>query len=667
MEKTALTFGEPLWFAALVLLPALGVLFFWAQRKREALLARIVAPRLKLALVGSVSVPRRWLKNILLLLSLGFIILSLAQPRYGFKFSEFKAKGRDVIIAMDTSRSMLATDVSPNRLARAKLVALDLVNALQGDRVGLVAFAGSAFLQAPLTLDYSAVESAIEELDVNIIPKGGTNIAASIQLALEAFGKAEGSTRAIILITDGEELDANGIEAARQAKKQGVRIFTVGVGSDQGSLIPVEAETGGTELVRDQMGKVVRSKLDASRLKEIAQESGGFYQVLSSDTARNIIEKGIEPMETKDFTSMASRNAIERYEWALIPGIVLLALALMIGDRQKNGGNGKRQRTAPSAAPLLIAILLVSVSCYAQANPGIKKYEEKDYKSALGNFEGDLKSQPNVPAIQFDAGAAAYQLGDYDKAINYFTKAFLSEDQKLRNSANYNLGNTLVRKGEKAQQKDQKIANWKDAIQRYNEVLKQNSDDARAKHNKEVVEKMLKDLEKEPPPQDKDKNKDKQKQDQQKQDQQKQDQQKQDQQKQDQQKQDQQKQDQQKQDQQKQDQQKQDQQKQDQQKQDQQPQNQQQQNGSGQKPEPTPSPGEKKSGELKSSQSEKEKEQGKEQEKQEQAAAAQAAEEGKEGEMTQAQAQALLRSLQGEEEKVKLNDRQTQDEVDKNW
>jgi len=259
METTALTFGSPGWLYALVLVPLLATLFWWSQKRAGQLVSKLVAKRLFSHLAGSVSLGRRFLRACLVLGAITLIIVSLAQPRSGFKDIETKQRGRDVLIAIDTSRSMLSTDVAPTRLARAKLLAHDLEQLLQGDRLGLIAFAGSAFLQAPLTLDHGAVLTSLEELDTSVIPKGGTDIAAAIRVAEDAFGKAEGTTKALVLITDGEELDANGIAAAKQAAEHGIRIFTVGVGTPEGSLIPIRTEDGHQDFVRGSDGKPVNS------------------------------------------------------------------------------------------------------------------------------------------------------------------------------------------------------------------------------------------------------------------------------------------------------------------------------------------------------------------------------------------------------------------------
>ena len=504
METTALTFARPVWLNILWLLPLGFFLFWWAEQRRRALIGRIVAPKLRALLAGSTSPMRRWFRNACVLGALGLLAVALAGPRLGYDTLEVPHKGRDVIIAMDVSRSMLATDVAPTRLQRAKLLAEDLVTELGGDRLGLVAFAGSAFLQAPLTLDHGAVLAAVDELDTDLIPKGGSNIAAAIRTCEEAFGKAEGFSRAIVIVSDGEELDADGLEAARQAAANGVRIFTVGVGSEEGSEIPL----GPGEFVRDASGKVVQSRLDSSRMTEIAEITGGFYVPLDEDAARRLVADGIGKMKEVEMSASASRRPIERYQWPLGAAIVLLALQALVGER--------RRRPA-----LAVACWFFAAGPAWSAPAGLTAYEQGDYETARSAFEQRLRMEPDAPDLQMNAGTAAYRLKDFGKASEYFSRAMLSEDPALRSAAEFNLGNTLFRQGEGQEDKEKKVTDWKDAIAKYDAALKTRPDYTEAKENKERVEELLKQLEQE---QKKDNKKD-QKKDQQQKDQQKQDQQ----------------------------------------------------------------------------------------------------------------------------------------------
>ena len=649
METTPLTFGNPQWLWGLALLPVLACVYLWAHHRSRTLIAKVVAPRLRSQLAGSVSVPRRVLRALLLLLALAGVILALAQPRYGFIEKETKQKGRDVVIALDTSKSMLATDIAPDRLTRAKLFSQDLLRFLKGDRVGLIAFAGSAFLQAPLTLDYAAVTNALDEMDASVIPMGGTNMATAIATAREAFGKAEGQTRALVILTDGEELDADGITAAKQATSEGIRIFTVGIGSAAGSLIPVRTQDGRQDFVRDASGKPVNSKLDTARLTEIAQATGGFFVNIGPDAAKEIFQKGIEPMELTENGVFTSRQPVERYQWPLGFAVLCLMLSVFPGDRR---------RKVPLAVSLLTLFLFPAPMGHASTN-GIQDYKEGQYEQAGAAFEKGLQTEPDSRPLQFNAGAAAYKLGKFDQAITHFTKALLSEDKKLREEASYNLANSLVRTGEAAQENEAKKTAWESAIEHYSEALKLNPANKLSKENREIVEKLLKDLEKQEQQDKKDQKDQKDQKDDQGKDQEKKDQDQKeksgDQDKKD--------------SEQKPEDKKQDQ-KDPKESQDKKSQDSNKDEGESEKnndqkaPSPSPTPGEKKEGDLKSSKPESPKPTPENQTSEQGAAGA---EEEKVGQMSPSQARALLNSLRNEEEKVNLMEQQTSQEVLRDW
>ena len=250
-----MTFGAPEWLWGLLLIPLLIALFVRAEHRGLKRLQQFVSARLLPQLAGTVNRRRRIIRFGLLLLGLALAIGSLAQPRWGYTFEDVKRKGLDLLIAVDTSRSMLSNDVQPNRLDRVKLAIQDLIDELQGDRVGLIAFAGRAFLQAPLTIDYDAVIEAVNDLDTKTIPEGGTNISSAITLATQSFGKSAMGNRALIIFTDGEELSGDAAKTTKAAADAGVRIFTIGVGTPQGSLIPVTSDNGETSFVKDSAGQ----------------------------------------------------------------------------------------------------------------------------------------------------------------------------------------------------------------------------------------------------------------------------------------------------------------------------------------------------------------------------------------------------------------------------
>ena len=212
-----MTFGVPEWLWGLLVIPLLIALFVRSEHRGLKRLQQFVSARLLPQLAGTVNRRRRIIRFGLLLLGLALAIVSLAQPRWGYTFEDVKRKGLDLLVAVDTSRSMLSNDVQPNRLERVKLAIQDLIDELQGDRVGLIAFAGRAFLQAPLTIDYDAVIEAVSDLDTKTIPEGGTNISSAITLATQSFGKSAMGNRALIIFTDGEELSGDAVKTAKAA------------------------------------------------------------------------------------------------------------------------------------------------------------------------------------------------------------------------------------------------------------------------------------------------------------------------------------------------------------------------------------------------------------------------------------------------------------------
>jgi Ca-activated chloride channel homolog len=331
-----MTFAQPRWFWALALLPILSTLFLRNEHIRQDLIQKFVAARLAKSLAGNASKFKRRLRFGLMLCGLGFVIVSLAQPRWGFTREAKPIRAADVLIAIDVSRSMLANDVEPNRLERAKLAAQDLVDLLDGDRVDLIAFAGTPFLQAPLTLDHSAVIDCIRDLDTTIITRGGTNIADAIRYAARPFGQGDKENRALILFTDGEELEGDTIRTARE-QSTAMRIFTVGVGSKQGSLIPIRDSDGNTTFVKDMEDRVVKSRLDEERLRQIAEITGGFYFHLARGTTDmdELVRRGIAQLKEKEGTGRMSREPIERYQWPLAAGVTLIVATLFINERRQ--------------------------------------------------------------------------------------------------------------------------------------------------------------------------------------------------------------------------------------------------------------------------------------------------------------------------------------------
>jgi Ca-activated chloride channel family protein len=506
----SITFGEPQWLWGLLLVPLLIALFIRSEQRGLKRLQEFVSARLLPQLAGTVNRPRRMIRFGLQLLGLALAIVSLAQPRWGYTFEDVKRKGLDLLIAVDTSRSMLSNDVQPNRLDRVKLAIQDLIGQLQGDRVGLIAFAGRAFLQAPLTIDYDAVVEALNDLDTKTIPEGGTNISSAITLATQSFGKSAMGNRALVIFTDGEELSGDAVKTAKEAADAGVRIFTVGVGTPQGSLIPVTGDDGQTSFVKDSSGQVVKSKLDDKRLREIAQATGGFYLHLENGprSMQQIQNEGLAKMQAAEMDVRLSRRPIERYEWPLGAALIALALSILIPERKRarerasaaapvrKAAHGVAGAPAGATATAALLMMFLSSSLFATA-PGLDAYRSGKFEDAFGQFQQTLKTHPESRAedkLQFDSGAAAYKLKDYTKAMESFSQALLSQDIGLQSKGHYNLGNTLYQRGDAQKSDDKKLSDWTNALDHYEQTLKLDPQNKEAKDNYDYVKRKIDEL-----------------------------------------------------------------------------------------------------------------------------------------------------------------------------
>jgi Ca-activated chloride channel homolog len=476
-------FATPTVLWTLLLLPALVGVSLAAARNAQQLVQKLVAARLHAHLVGEVT--GRTTRLVLLLAGLALALLALARPQWGEVESENRGRGRDVIIVVDVSRSMLATDLPPNRLQRAKLAAEDLVRQLPADRVGLVAFAGSAFLQAPVTSDHSAVLSAIHELDPEIIPLPGTNVSGALRCADDAFDRSEGGQRAIVLITDGEDLEADAVALAQELSAK-MRIFTVGVGSPEGAVLMVPSPKGGMEYIRDADGNVVQSKLDENRLLQIAEAGGGFYSRLLSGPAemRRIAQEGIDHMDEHEVHLQTQTHAVDRYQWPLGGALLLLSAGLFLAEKP-------RRKLAGTLALVLLSLSPAGAPrAEAAASLGHNLYNAGNYAGAQEAFGDELKGDPDSPQRAFNFGVAAYKNKKWAEAIDAFGKALATQDPQLRSRAEYNLANTLVQQASQGRrgQDDQTL---EQAISHYDESSKRDPSFEDAKVNRDYVRRLL--------------------------------------------------------------------------------------------------------------------------------------------------------------------------------
>jgi Ca-activated chloride channel family protein len=515
-------FSHPAWLAA-GFMACLCLLWLWRRydARQHAALARFVSAHLRAELTQSVSVMRRRTQRGLLLAAVALLFVALAGPLVGYRWEQISRRGIEIIFAVDTSRSMSTPDVKPDRLTRAKLAIDDFTNKLDGDAVGLVAFAGNAFLVCPITLDYGAFHESLNAIDINTIPRGGTNIASAIHEAQAALRRRPGSDRILILVTDGEDLEGDALVAAQAAAREdGLRIYSVGVGTAQGELIPltVNPKDG---FVKDDSGGFVKSRLDEPALKAIAAASGGQYAPLGAQGQgfETIYKGSLAPLLKHDLASRQQKVYIQRYQWPLAGSLALLLTSLLIGTRRRIGVRRRdaKSRPRPALADAAVVSVLVLLSLLMPARPARastasaeEAYKKGDFVSAARDYGAAAKQSPKKPVLQFNAGTAAYRAGQFPQAAQAFQESISrapSGDAKRladQQDAYYNLGNTLYRSGQKTEESapQQTLQTWTQAVKAYDTALQLRADDADSKYNRDFVKRKIDELkQKQNPPQ----------------------------------------------------------------------------------------------------------------------------------------------------------------------
>ncbi len=427
-------------------------------------------------------------------LGLAAALLALAEIRWGFTWEEVQRRGVDIVVALDVSDSMLVEDAESggrlSRLERAKREITDLLRLLEGDRIGLVAFAGTAFIECPLTLDYGAAEIFLETIDTDLIPVKGTALGAAIRTSLEAFEGGSHPSRAVILITDGEDHSGEALEAAREARTAGVRIFTIGIGRDEGAPIP--APGGGFR--RDRSGEIVLSRLDEPTLQKIALDTGGKYvrSVTGDVDLEQIYSQGIKAtLEDQELGSKRRQRWEERFQWLLAIALLALMLETLVGDRPR-GRRGAAGASSAMALAALLAAPALGAQGAAPAGPDgrteepapaaerfddpFDAYEAGAWSQALERFTDLQVERPEDPEVTFNLGSVHYRMRNYEEAERAFAAAAVAADAGLRGQALYNLGNTAFRQGK-----------LQEAVELYKAALEVDPDDEDAKFNLEFV------------------------------------------------------------------------------------------------------------------------------------------------------------------------------------
>ena len=432
------------------------------------------------------------------MLALALLFAALARPQWGFRWEEVTRRGNDIVFAIDTSRSMTTPDVKPNRLARAKLAIDDFVNQLDGDAVGIVAFAGTAFLACPITLDYGAFHETLSAIDTNTVPRGGTNLASAIREAQAALHRRPGSDKIVILVTDGEDLEGGALAAAQAAKQQdGLKIFTVGVGTANGDLIPIPPEQGGG-FVKDEQGEFVKSRLDEAGLTALAAATGGIYVPLGTqgEGLDYLYKTVLGPLAKHDLASRRQRLYIDRFQWPLCASLGLLLLSLTVGSRRRRrraAAQPAARGASGAAAAIGFALLLPAVphgEARADTLSAAHAYKKGDYAAAEKAFAEAAKGDPGTPALPYDLGTAQYREGKFPEAVTAFQQSIAkSPSSNLKRLADqedayYDLGNALYRAGQATEKS--KPAGHAAEVERCGQGLRHGTAAARRRRRRQV-------------------------------------------------------------------------------------------------------------------------------------------------------------------------------------
>ncbi len=573
-------FGAQPWLWVVPLLPVLWLaLRLWEGRSRSGL-RRLLGERAPEHVEGRHAALLGW-DRFLLLAGLFWLLIALARPQWGASEVTVTQRGSDVVVALDISNSMLAQDVAPSRLERAKTELGSFLGRVQESRIGLVFFAGAAFVQCPLTLDYGTAEMFLKMADTELLSEQGTNIGAALATARQLLakgrdGEAADGFQAILLVTDGEDLEGDWEKEAEACRKDGIRVIPVGVGSTEGGLIPAMDRSGRPAgYQKDDEGNVVTTHLNLEALEKLgAMGDAGTFRLGIDGLAGDRLYRELQRLGRRDLEDRRVSAYQERFIWPL--SLAILCFLLRLGLRPRRG-----------AVVGVLAGMLLLVGGQALAAPdlvragaaaaaeGRRFYGEGDYEKALSAFEGAVVQAPDDPELSLAVGETLFRLERYPEAMREFERALaLTDDPVLRAEALYNRGTTALSSGD-AQA----------AAKALRESLALAPEQSDALVNLEAALRQMEQQQKQDQQDQNEEKQDEQKQDEQKQDEQKQDEQKQDEQKRDEQKQDQQKQDDQQQ--QQQDQQQQQEQQQQQQDQQQQQQEQQQQEKDGAAPELT--------------------------------------------------------------------------------
>ncbi len=475
-----LQFAAPAALWLLALAPVLAWACWRAAKKKreatEAFTSVALAKRLVLGNYrGGYSV-----RAALLVAALALLVVALGRPRLGSKLERVERKGADILVAIDTSDSMLAQDALPSRLEAAKREVGGLITRLQGDRIGILTFSSEAFLYCPLTADYDAAAMFLGSIDAGITSGAGTALAEALHEGERAFEAGDGYEKAIILVSDGEDWGKGAREAAQALAAKGVKIHAVGVGSDEGAPIPVLDESGNVTDNRRDEGKIVVTRLDEEKLQEIAAAGGGkYYRGGASDLGVAAAYAQIASGETRRAGMHVFRTYAERFQWPLAGALLLIIMEFILRVLPRR----RRARAGLATMALLCFLTMSGFSFFETAAALCKRandyFQDGKFEEAFQRYARALELDSDNPILQFNSGDALYKQEKYAEARDAYGKVGSKVGKVLSGSARFNMGNAYLRESK-----------LDDAIEEYKKALRINPGDELAKRNLEIAQRM---------------------------------------------------------------------------------------------------------------------------------------------------------------------------------
>ena len=477
-------FEEPIYLYLLAVIPVLALVRWLLERKQHKRLRKFGDPELLSQLMPDVSRWRPAAKFWTLEAALALLIVMIAKPQMGTRISHDKRTGIETIIAMDISNSMLAEDVAPSRLDRTKMMVENLVDNFTDDKIGLIVFAGDAFVQLPITSDYVSAKMFLSDIHPSLMATQGTDIATAINMATNSFTQQQGVGKAIIVVTDGEDHEGGALEAAKDAKKKGMRVYVLGVGSPNGAPIPL----GNGNYMKDRTGNTVMTKLNEEMCRQVAEAGGGAYiHVDNNSNAQQQLDNELSKLTKKEMQSTIYSDYDEQFQAFGIIALILLIIEICILDRKNPLARrinifGRRQRTATVLLLLFAATAAVAQTDRQYVTSGNKLFRNGQFDQAEVAYRKAIEKNPRNPQAHYNLGNALMAQKKDSAAVQSLQKSTELETSKIRKAmAFHNIGVVC-----------QQHKMYGEAIEAYKSALRLNPKDDATRYNLELCKRQQK-------------------------------------------------------------------------------------------------------------------------------------------------------------------------------